>query len=253
MPGVFGLEFLTPALAKLIGSYRPYFDGFQYPGLDGLREPLRSLEAIAEAMVLQLEGFYPEGPLWLSGYSFGGEVAHEMARRLEAKGRTVECVVLFDSCVRGAIRRRPLPEFLRVLWGRMQARPAGARIAYLRRLLVGKMGDAWSRLSGPLRRSALSPQERVEAASLEAHATYQPLPYSGRVCLLRATEPLPQDTGVWARDPFNGWKPWLPPDFQVIPLACDHESVFLDPIAPAALAAVEALLTSKPQVPRPNE
>jgi surfactin family lipopeptide synthetase A len=252
VPGVYGLEFLTPVLAKLIGSHRPYFDGFQYPGLDGLREPLHSVEAIAEALVLQLEGLYPEGPLWLSGYSFGGEVAHEMARRLEAKGRAVECVVLFDSCVRGAIRRRPLPEILQVLWGRMRARPPGARIAYLRRILVGKIGDAWSRISRPLRRAALSPQERVEAASLEAHATYQPQPYGGRVCLLRATEPLPQDTGVWVRDPFNGWKPWLPPDFQVIPLTCDHESVFLDPIAPAALAAVEALLTPTPQVPKPN-
>ena len=55
MPGVFGFEFLPPKLATAIGAHRPYFDGLQYPGLDGRCQPLTSTEAIAEAMESQIQ------------------------------------------------------------------------------------------------------------------------------------------------------------------------------------------------------
>lgn len=245
VPGVFGVEFLTPVLAELIGRHRPFFDGFQYPGLDGQSEPLRTAEAIAGALVRQLQEICPHGPVWLSGYSFGGEVAHEMARQLTGQGRIVERVVLFDSCVRGALRRRAPGEILRALAKRTRARPPGERIPYLGRILARKMGDGWRGLVRPLTRAAWGPRERVEAASMEAHANHLPRTYGGRVCLLRSTEAMPRDTGIWDRDPFNGWDPWRTPDFEVISLACDHESIFQEPVAPPVLAAVEALLTSK--------
>jgi thioesterase domain-containing protein len=39
----------------------------------------------------------PEGPYFLGGYCFGGNVAYEMARQLQLEGQEVELVVLIDT------------------------------------------------------------------------------------------------------------------------------------------------------------
>ena len=82
-------------------------------------------------------------------------------------------------------------------------------------------------------------------ASLEAHFQFQPAPYDGRVVLLQATIPVPQHTGFWVLDSMNGWQPFAGPNFEFVHLACDHHGVFLEPVAPVVLEAVDSLLRKR--------
>ncbi|MFO1460752.1 MAG: amino acid adenylation domain-containing protein [Verrucomicrobiota bacterium] len=235
IPGVFGFEFLTPELAAVVGAHRPYFDGLQFPGLDGHTEPLRTVEAIAEAVETQLMRIYPQGPLWLSGYSFGGSVAYELARRLQSRGRPVDCVVLFDTCAPGALWRRPLPEFIR------QVAAQGPVAAG--RLVSRKLSEFTKAKVHRARRRWWTARERVEAASLEAHERFQPPRYDGRVVLLQGLDPVPEHTGYWVQDPKNGWGSFAGPRFEFIRMACNHHNVFLEPVSPVVLEAVRRLLS----------
>lgn len=70
--------------------------GIQAPGLNEGESFLPSIGEMAEEY-LRLVGPLPEGPLVLTGLSYGGLIAHEMGRRLAAAGRTGVSVVLLDT------------------------------------------------------------------------------------------------------------------------------------------------------------
>ena len=64
------------------------------PGHGKAGEPMRSIPEMAALCVERLAAFNDGTPLFLLGYSFGGFLAYEIARRLEEKGRPVAGVVL---------------------------------------------------------------------------------------------------------------------------------------------------------------
>lgn len=70
--------------------------GIQSPGVNPGEDVLPTVEAMAEAYVRLLEPL-GEGPLVLTGLSYGGLVAHEMARVLSRSGRHDVSVVLLDT------------------------------------------------------------------------------------------------------------------------------------------------------------
>ncbi|XP_046888952.1 fatty acid synthase isoform X1 [Hypomesus transpacificus] len=59
--------------------------------------PLDSIEALAAFYVQSITQEQPEGPYRIAGYSFGACVAFEMASQLQAQGRPVEYLFLFDG------------------------------------------------------------------------------------------------------------------------------------------------------------
>ncbi|MEL3970719.1 beta-ketoacyl synthase N-terminal-like domain-containing protein [Rossellomorea oryzaecorticis] len=56
-----------------------------------------SLEEISSYYLEAIEDVQPEGPYQLGGYSFGGNVAFEMALQLQKNRKQVETLILFDS------------------------------------------------------------------------------------------------------------------------------------------------------------
>jgi amino acid adenylation domain-containing protein len=105
-----------------------------YPGLRALLAPGASFEGIAADAAAQIVAFKPKGPLTLVGYSDGGEVAFEAARRLRALGRDVRSLVILDTDASGLdypqppAEPRPTAERLR----RFVRRPL---VQHLRRLV----------------------------------------------------------------------------------------------------------------------
>lgn len=83
-------------LADALAGTRPVF-GLQASGLDAGEPLAASLEAMAAAYLAEVRARQPAGPYTLLGHSFGGLVAFEMARQLEAAGERVERVVMLDT------------------------------------------------------------------------------------------------------------------------------------------------------------
>src|SRR5262249_34095719 len=82
-------------LANHLGSDQPLF-GLQPRGLDGNCPLLESIEQMAAHYVSEVRSVRPQGPYFLAGFSFGGVVAFEMARQIEAQGGKVALLAMFD-------------------------------------------------------------------------------------------------------------------------------------------------------------
>jgi thioesterase domain-containing protein len=84
-------------LALALGEQVPVH-GLQARGLDGQLPPHTSVEAAAHAyaQALAAQGLLG-GPIKLVGHSFGGWIAFELARQLQARGHHVEQLTLLDS------------------------------------------------------------------------------------------------------------------------------------------------------------
>ncbi|RKG75011.1 non-ribosomal peptide synthetase, partial [Corallococcus exercitus] len=85
-------------LARRLGPDQPFY-GIQARGLDGEREPLDTVEALAASYVRAVRGVQPHGPYHLGGWSLGGVIAYEMAHQLREAGEAVELVAMIDSYV----------------------------------------------------------------------------------------------------------------------------------------------------------
>jgi amino acid adenylation domain-containing protein len=86
------------ALAEGMPEDQPVY-GFQVKGLNGIDEPHHSLEEMAAHYVDLMLQHNPEGPYYVSGYSFGGYVAFEMVHQLLKKGIFDVKLILFDTAV----------------------------------------------------------------------------------------------------------------------------------------------------------
>ena len=82
-------------LARGLNDPRPV-RGFQALGLVAGQEPLTSVEALAELYLGELRKDQPQGPYYLGGYSLGGHVVYEMARRLREDGEEIALLVVID-------------------------------------------------------------------------------------------------------------------------------------------------------------
>ena len=83
-------------LAALLPPDRPVYM-LQNPGLESGQTPLDSIEELAELHVQGLRREFSGSPLALFGWSMGGLVAWEAARRLRALGEEVTGIVLLDT------------------------------------------------------------------------------------------------------------------------------------------------------------
>ncbi len=85
----------------------------------------KTLDAMIESYMAAIRSVQPSGPYALIGHSFGGLVAFEITRQLEAAGETVERLVMIDTS--------PAGEF----WTMEMARQTAARIVRLERDRAG--------------------------------------------------------------------------------------------------------------------
>src|SRR5271170_100954 len=83
-------------LVKHIDSPHPMY-GMQARGTDGSDEPLDRIEDMAQFHVDAIRSLQPKGPYFLVGYSLGGLVTLEMARRLTEMGETIGLLALLES------------------------------------------------------------------------------------------------------------------------------------------------------------
>ncbi|MBW8879185.1 MAG: amino acid adenylation domain-containing protein, partial [Acidobacteria bacterium] len=96
VPGAGMLSVAMAPLARALAR-RAALHVFEARGLDGVSPPQTSLAEIVESYGAAIKRRQPQGPYDLVGHSFGGCVALELARWLEARGDEVSSIVLLDS------------------------------------------------------------------------------------------------------------------------------------------------------------
>ncbi|MGH9735275.1 MAG: alpha/beta fold hydrolase [Candidatus Acidiferrales bacterium] len=181
-------------LVEHLDGARPIY-GLQAKGSDGLDDPLDTVEHMAEYHLQPIRRLQPSGPYLLCGYSFGGLIALEIARRLRESGETVGMLAMIDA----------YPHQSRL-------RAAQRYESYLQRLrdrLRRALGNATStstaqqsqELSERICGSAIRPV--TEAARL-ALRRYIPTPYSGKVEFVTA-----QIKTVFPENPVATWRPFV--------------------------------------------
>ena len=96
VPGAGGHVTSYYDLSKALGKEQPFY-AFQSPGLDGKSSILTSVEEMAALYIKEMQKIDPEGPYHLGGYSFGADVAFEIALQLNQAGFKVNNLFVFDS------------------------------------------------------------------------------------------------------------------------------------------------------------
>jgi len=233
-------------LARHLDRERPIY-GLQARGAgDGL-EPRESVEAMAEAYLEAILSEQPSERYLVAGWSSGGLVAYEMARRLRARGEEVAFVGLFDT-----FRPRPadstLPTETEVLAEILRVSPGFADMEIdldggVEKPLEAFVERSWER--GILPRDFSFEKARayleVYRASLIAARTYDPPVYDGRITLFRAGD-RPGDAPESA-DPFLGWGDRVSGGVEVreIP-GVGHADLFREPHVKRLARELEACL-----------
>jgi amino acid adenylation domain-containing protein len=210
--------------------------GIQARGLDGQGPPHATVEAMAVEYLRELKARQPDGPYYLCGYSFGGLVAFEMARRLRESGDEVALVGLFDTMM--SPLRWPLRSWLSIVRRRM-AQFAAAVIAvpiHTWPAAVWKMGRcACERRRGFLQ-SAPTSVLKVAVSALIASARYRPGFYPGELTLFTPVgrEPgLPSLQAIWRKHALA---------LSVVETAGAHSTMFSAPNAESAAASLTRCL-----------
>src|SRR5690606_25928539 len=91
-----GNVLLYRTLAQYLTPERPLY-GLQARGLDGQSEPLKTIEAMAEAYLAEIRSVQPHGPYLLGGYCLGGTVPYATAPRVQQAGEYVAPVAMPDT------------------------------------------------------------------------------------------------------------------------------------------------------------
>ena len=176
--------------------------GIQARGLDGHQPPHATVQAMAAEYLKEVKARQPDGPYYLCGYSFGGLVAFEMARRLWESGDEVGLVGLFDTTM--SPLSWPLRSWLSIVRRRMARFAAGAIAAPVASWpsAVWRMG---SRVHKGLRvflRSTPIRVVKVTASAMIASARYRPGFYPGELTLFTPVERepgIPSLEAIWRK------------------------------------------------------
>jgi acetoacetyl-CoA synthetase len=237
--GVGGTVMEFASLGRHITDARAVY-AIQARGLDGAQAPLDRIEAMAELYVGIIRAKQPEGPYYIGGYSFGGVVAMEIARRLEPEN--VARLVMIDAFAHP--HSWPLQTRVRVRARKLLSRArafAKAPMREAKAFIERRTTDRATYVNNWL--GAIDPDlppalRQTRIAGDAALIAYTPTPYAGRADFIKAGR-----TGTVfpssARNVYRG----LIADFALQTTEGDHRSILAEH-APALAKKVDLLLSS---------
>ena len=255
------------------GHLVPYMDpnqplwGLQSRGLDGVSQPLKTIEEMAALYIKEIRSIQSEGPYYIGGYSFGGSVAYEMACQLEEQGYPVGLLAILDHATPNSdyfkvrftlsfvfhmlknlpyriadfMRLRPdqivarVQRKLRVLWKRIQLSTSANQKSTVNVNATDIIDEA--------------PQlpehiQKLIKENFNAITHYFPRSYHGKLTLLKARG----GRMFVSHDPYMGWKKYAEQvDVRIIPGS--HLRLFQEPhVQHLAQELLRCLDESQPNV-----
>lgn len=213
-------------LAKHMAPDQP-FVCFQAQGIDGNLSVLDEVNDMAELYLKHLGTAQSGGPYYLGGYSFGGLVALEMARRLAETGEEIGSLILVDTYLGGGHGEPSLvSRFFSLTWQQ--------KLAYLRKR-AGRYRRGVKRRIDSL--SLPAPVKAVRAACAVAEERYRPSELPVPITLFRASEKALRGLGGE-----NGWRQHAIAGIEIIELDGDHGNILNEPNVQQLAAAIKAKL-----------
>jgi len=200
-------------LARYLGPDQPVY-ALQAQGVDGKRPCLYSVEDMANLYVKEIRRLQPNGPYYLGGYSLGGSVALEMARRLQAEGEEIGLVALLDTFVGFESSGGLLAKFW-TLASHDKLYHLNRKVKTLGKKI--KRTVAIARLPRALK--------DVREACAEAAKRYSARPYSGKLTLFQAKERSLSSP----EDPIESWKSIALGGIEIHEVPGGHGSIVDDP------------------------
>lgn len=215
-------------LARHMAPDQPFLC-FQAQGMDGKLPALDQVDSMAELYLEHLRKAQPTGPYYLGGYSFGGLVAVEVARRLVEAGQEVALLALVDTYF--VSQQSDSPSLL----DRFFSLSSAQKLAYLKKRATRYRRGIKRRID------ALSLPRAVKAvreACAVAEQKYRPSVFPGSVTLFRASEKALR--GLDGAQ--NGWQQYAAGGMEVHEIDGDHGNILNEPNVRQLAAALRARL-----------
>jgi thioesterase domain-containing protein/acyl carrier protein len=226
------------AMAARLDPDQPFY-GLRSPNLDGVVKKV-TVEELATGYIRDIRSLQSHGPYNLSGASFGGLVAYEMATQLVAQGEQVGVVALFDTGNPAYYRDLSFSQSMRFrisyLIERFQS--YGKRLLHgetwqLARDLGRSLQTRTTRVVWNIFRRLYSARQRPMPGPLRDNVmmftsvaqAYTPKPYTGRVTLFRAAG----RTAEYGKDPALGWEEVVRGEIEIITVPGDHMTILEEP------------------------
>jgi thioesterase domain-containing protein/acyl carrier protein len=199
--------------------------GMQGKGIDGVEEPFDRVEDMAQYSLDAVRKIQPHGPYLLVGFSLGGLVTFEMARRLRASQEKVALLAMLDSYPHMRYLSFGQRALLKV---QQRQRSLWKKLSY--RAVQPLPGD------GPL-----SPVvQRCRESAYRALENYQPSFYPGKITFVRAAI-----STTFSSNPAAVWG-HLAEDFAVDTVPGDHLGIMTTHYAELAALISRYLRESLP-------
>ena len=226
-------------LAELLGPDQPSF------GVRSPEEPFDRIEDMAAFYVSELRKSQPEGPYYLGGFCFGGNVAFEMAQQLTALGEEVALLVMLETSPPNLDQKQS--------WSATAAKYSIENLlenvkdfvhhSPQDRLTMLKQKS--QRLTKKIRNKIAPPSEDAKPAELsdvmdltnypkdyvkyaethwQALTRYKPKPYAGEITLFRAKK-----QGLTNFNHTLGWEALVDGRVEVTVIPGTHESMLQEP------------------------
>jgi acetoacetyl-CoA synthetase len=211
LPGLSGTVLEQHELLRRMSTPRPLY-AMEASGVDPSQAPEERVQAMAATYIKAVRLIQPRGPYALVGYSFGGLVAYEMARRFVLAGEALERVVLLDTGIHprfltlGMRFRRRINQ-IRLIHEGMRGQRLSGRVRYLGREILHLVHGLEVRFGKPGELSLgdtlklPSHLERVRAACGTAFIHYRPPRFEGEVLFIRASDRPAREV-----DPVQMWR-----------------------------------------------
>ncbi len=249
-----GLQFFRP-LAKHLGIDQPLYGLSTQMTMNQNHAPANRVEDLAAHYIQEMRLLQPEGPYFLTGLSFGGIIAYEMAQQLNAQGQKVALLALLDTYGPGAIKHLPTQQRTSIHWqnflkfgptyvlekamlrGRERIHRLNNQIANWRKKAMLK-----AHLSSGRALPSYLQDFTFQKQDAQASRSYVAKPYPGRVTVFRAIE---QDktTGVgYYRDAGLGWGELAAEGVEIYAVPGSHLSMVQEPNVEVLAQEMKALL-----------
>jgi amino acid adenylation domain-containing protein len=227
---------LFNTLAKHMDAEQPVY-GLQAKGLNGVDEPLNRMEDIAAHYISAIRAQNPDGPYALAGYSFGGIIAYEMARQLEALNKEVRMLGMFDTYAYRTPYYDPLPVnivkrgmyFGRKAWHAVTFKDGFTKTISTRAKAVerGAIRLLWKLKFGTEQKQTgfFGYSNKIDEMNNIAQKHYKIQPYNIAIELFRA------ETRSFYLDDYEymGWKPYALKGVNIYNVPGEHNTIFKDP------------------------